>query len=197
MHYTTHRHGKTQLQNHFLFYDEARNMANMYELAGYTFPGPKYPPCPEEYKDKWGRLLPRIKARYDGPGPNMCKFIRMMDDFFSHQEIENMRQAHHIKFLESQCVMLRREVASCRALFKSPKAIRALKRADLMTMYHELFKETWGQRDWQKRNWARDKQSARCPLCQAKWEVTLSGKLFWNFLWLYPSQNFQISKGRF
>ena len=142
MHYTTHRHGKTQLQNHFLFYDEARNMANMYELVGYTFPGPKYPPCPEEYKDKWGRLLPRIKACYDGPGPNMCKFIRMMDDFFSHQEIENMRQAHHIKFLESQCVMLRREVAICRALFKSPKAIRTLKRAALMTMYHELFKET-------------------------------------------------------
>ena len=42
---TTHDHGKSQLDKHFLYYDEARNLANMYELVGYTFPGPRYPPC--------------------------------------------------------------------------------------------------------------------------------------------------------
>ena len=105
-------------------------------------PKPQNFRLPDEYKDNHGRLVPRIKGSYDGPCPNLFKFARMMEDFIEHQEIENLRQEHHVRFLERQFIRMRQEVASCRALFNAPKAIRTLKRADVMMMYHEDLSES-------------------------------------------------------
>ena len=60
-------------------------------------PKPAFFRLPKEYKNDWGRLLPQIKKPVTFFGPNLYKFIRTMDDFFVHQEMEELQKDHHIK----------------------------------------------------------------------------------------------------